>query len=91
MLLATPDSNTKVIYQDNDKNEAEFIFEEFIDVKGWRALGNKLVEGKVKIQDTELIQEQDDAEADNDDDEVYNTGDTVDLDPEKRNQGELFD
>lgn len=92
LLLATPESNTKVIYQDNDKNEAEFIFEAFIDVKGWRALGNKLVEGKAKILDTELIiQEQDDAEEDDGDDEVFKTGDTIDLDPKNGNQGELFD
>ena len=87
LILATPDSGTKVTYQDSDKNEAEFIFSEFIDIKGWRAQGNKLEEGKIKVLRTEEIES--DPEED-EDDEMFQSGDTVDFDVKNGNQGELF-
>lgn len=91
LLLVTPDSHTKVTYQDSDKKEEVFVIEEFIDVKGWKALGNKLVEGKVKILNTEVIEVDEPEESSAGSDELYNAGDTVDLDTKKGAQGELFD
>jgi hypothetical protein len=72
------------------------VFEEFIDVKGWKALGNKLDEGQVKVLDTKVEiedegEDEDKIEDKNEDEEGFNPGDTVDLDVKKRNQGELFD
>lgn len=95
LLLATTQSHTKVTFRDADGDEAEFVMEEFIDVKGWKALGNKLVEGKVKILDTVIDLEEDDTPDDHEDqvenDDIYNMGDTVDLNVKKGSQGELFD
>ena len=71
--------------------EEVFVIEEFIDVKGWKALGNKLVEGKVKILNTEVVEVDEPEETSAGSDELYNAGDTVDLDTKKGAQGELFD
>lgn len=87
LILATPESGTKVTYQDSDKNESEFIFSEFIDIKGWRALGNKLEEGKIKVLRTEEIESEPEED---EDDEMFQSGDTVDFDVDSGNQGELF-
>ncbi|MBY5957724.1 DNA gyrase/topoisomerase IV subunit A [Membranicola marinus] len=98
LLLITPESKTKVMYRDGEKNEEEFVFEEFIDVKGWKALGNKLDESKVKIIEVEVpdIAEDDEgAEASKDkegeDKDEFSPGDTVDLQVKKGGQGDLFD
>ena len=41
-------SSIKITYKNGgQKEEYEFILDEFIDVKGWKALGNKLFEGKM--------------------------------------------
>src|SRR5690606_41213405 len=90
LLLVTPDSHTQVTYQDFDKKEERFVIEEFIDVKGWKALGNKLVEGKIKILNTEVVVVDEPGETSEESDELYNTGDTVELDAKKGAQGELF-
>lgn len=92
LLLVTPQSKTQVTFRDGGKNEDEFVFEEFIDVKGWKALGNKLDESKVKILDTKLIDlKNENVEGESNNDETYNAGDTVELNLPKENQGELFD
>ncbi len=99
MLLATTDSRTKVTWQDSGKNESDFIFEEFIDVKGWKALGNKLAEGKIKILSTETVEPTNTEDTLGDEgndtqtgqDELFHSGDTIDFDIPKGGQGELFD
>jgi topoisomerase IV subunit A len=41
-------STVKITYKSGTaKEEYEFLLDEFIDVKGWKALGNKLFEGKL--------------------------------------------
>lgn len=41
-------SSIKITYKNGgQKEEYEFMLDEFIDVKGWKALGNKLFEGKM--------------------------------------------
>ncbi|MBL0083938.1 MAG: DNA gyrase/topoisomerase IV subunit A [Saprospiraceae bacterium] len=41
-------SKIKITYKNGgQKEEYEFMLDEFIDVKGWKALGNKLFEGKM--------------------------------------------
>ena len=38
----------KITYKNGgQKEEYEFMLDEFIDIKGWKALGNKLFEGKM--------------------------------------------
>lgn len=101
LLIVTPESRMDVSYQNSEKNKDRFVFEEFIDVKGWKALGNKLDEGKVKILDTKVEVKDEDGTEDQDKDkdkdkdkgeeEEFNPGDTVELDVKKRGQGELFD
>lgn len=98
LYLATFEAQTQVTYQDQNKNESDFIFEEFMDIKGWRAMGNKLTDGKVKILSTvetesESIQKasEDHPEDNSETDEEYSAGDTVDLNIPKGNQGKLFD
>ncbi len=79
---ATLQTNSKAIYtfKDGRKNEkAELNIDEFIDVKGWKALGNKFRDGKlvkVEFEKTEAKaspknQEQDDS---------FKAGDTIELD-----------
>ncbi len=60
------------------KEEYEFGLEDFIDVKGWKALGNKLFEGKLmKVEETSFTKV-----ADDDDDEIIET--------KSPKQGDLF-
>lgn len=49
---------------------------EFIDVKGWRSIGNKLSDYKVKIKNVEFLEE----EEDEDDNDKLKAGDTVEFD-----------
>lgn len=48
------DSNIRITYKNGGtKEEYEFVLDEFIDIKGWKALGNKLFEGKMmKVEET---------------------------------------
>ena len=55
----------------------------FIEVKGWKALGNKLFGGKVTIG-KEITT------PDNDDKTMLSAGDTIDFDVEEDGQGSLF-
>jgi len=50
LYFATTDVSPKISYSikaGGKKKEIEFSFEDFIDVKGWKALGNKLTESKI--------------------------------------------
>jgi topoisomerase IV subunit A len=50
LYLATiyEEANIKITYKSGkEKEEHEFLLDEFIDVKGWKALGNRLFEGKL--------------------------------------------
>lgn len=57
LLWITPHSASEVTYLDSGKEERKMIFEDFIDVKGWRAQGNKLDDGKVKVIHKEEIED----------------------------------
>lgn len=98
ILLVTPEPHTKVTYRDSEKNEENFVFEEFIDVKGWKALGNKLDEGKIKVLSTTIFAKKSEDQIDDDVDDnkggaekQYNAGDKVDFDIKDGDQGQLFD
>ncbi|WP_236979415.1 DNA gyrase/topoisomerase IV subunit A [Membranihabitans maritimus] len=80
LLVVTDCSESELTYQDSSKEEQKILLSEFIDVKGWKALGNKLDEGKIKVVSVEKIESEE---------ENLKTGDTVELDPDK-GQSELF-
>lgn len=84
LYFATTDENPKVKYSHKSggvKNEEILDLKEAIDVKGWKALGNKVGEYKVlkieQIEKTPLeIQEKSEKESPN----QYKAGDTIELD-----------
>lgn len=53
------ESQILITYKEGkDKYEMEVDIDNFVDVKGWKALGNKLVEGKLlKIEETSFLEE----------------------------------
>jgi len=55
LYFATASSEPKIVYsyrQNREKIEEELIFKDFVSIKGWKALGNKLGEFKViKVED----------------------------------------
>jgi topoisomerase-4 subunit A len=53
---------------------------EFIDVKGWRSIGNKLSDYKIKIKDVEFVDEDEDKDEDKDKDDTLKAGDTIEFD-----------
>jgi topoisomerase-4 subunit A len=72
------------------KLEELLKLEEFIDVKGWKAMGNKLCEHKLlKIEEVENLEGGDEnigetdvdaAKNDSNSTDKYNPGDTIELD-----------
>lgn len=71
-------------YKQKGKTITETVdVDDFVDVKGWRSIGNKLCDNKVKVkavefQDADVKSE--DTESDSDTDEKYKPGDTLELD-----------
>ena len=92
LLWITPHSPSEVIYKDSKKEENQFIFQEFIDVKGWRAHGNKLDDGKVKVIEKKEIETtgQDEKEENTDESDPSDREDSQDVKKESRQPG-LFD
>ena len=89
LYFATASTNPVVKYayrQNREKIEEELIFESFVSVKGWKALGNKLGEFKViKVEDLTVSQpsintETEDESAKSD----SNTQDKLSKDEEKK-------
>lgn len=91
LLHITPHSRTKIEYADSKKEEAEFIFDEFIDVKGWRAQGNKLDEGKVKVKNSTLVEVRSSDEDPDEGDSGHEEGEATDQDFKNMEQPGLFD
>jgi len=70
----------------NEKIEEELDVANFIDVKGWKAIGNKLSDNKLsKVSELESEEDEEDTE-----EEKLTPGDSIDLDV-KGGQKELFD
>lgn len=68
---------TYVTREKGQKIDHELDLAEFIDVKGWKALGNRLEEGKISTV-KEIVPEQ--MEEENIEDGNLKTGDTIDFD-----------
>jgi len=98
LLYATVGDEPKITYSDKvdgKKVEQTLEFAEFIDVKGWRAIGNKLSEHRItsiKAEKTESKappkKKSDDKEASKD--QKLKAGDSIDFDMEDNGQGKMF-
>ena len=89
-MLASMADKVTVSYNElkgKDKHPEAMTIElsEFIDVKGWKALGNQLGE-KDRIQKIKLVKEESAAEAsaDAEPDDAVHTGDTLEWDVEPK-------
>ena len=81
LLFASMEENPIIQYDYKEKKKAE-TFElsiaEFIDVKGWKALGNKLEDKRItKINQVEESEDNQGEDENNDDGDVVKPGDTV--------------
>jgi topoisomerase IV subunit A len=89
--------NPKISYswkKGREKLKEEVSLAEFIDVKGWKALGNRLHDDK--IEKIELLDEGREPESDTSDDNSsgrkgLKPGDSIDFDVDGGKQGKLFD
>lgn len=81
--------NPKIKYSyktGGEKHEATLDFVEFIDVKGWKALGNRLIDHKVlkvtKLHDDMKVNAKEEVSTKNEekDNNAISTGDTIELD-----------
>lgn len=92
LYYAAVGDETEVIYsyKKNNKKELEILeMEEFVDIKGWKALGNKLFEYKIlSIKPAEEEEEKEDNNKEKKTDDSVNPGDVIDFDVD--GQGELF-
>jgi topoisomerase-4 subunit A len=71
-----------VEYQYKQKGETiteKVDVDDFVDVKGWRSIGNKLCDNKVKVKSVEFKETESGSE-DTDTDEKFSPGDSLELD-----------
>ncbi len=89
LLFVSTKENPKISYTyklKSQKMEGEIGLADFIDVKGWRALGNKLSDQKLgKVQEIET----EEPEA-TDQKDTFTAGDTIDFDNSDDGQPTLF-
>ncbi len=92
LLYASINENPKVKYSyrmKNEKFEEEVDLTEFIDVKGWKAIGNKLTEAKAtSIKEVSASPPKPKAKKDQPD--KLKAGDSIDFDMEDNGQTKLF-
>lgn len=81
LFVLSNSTQTTLDYLDHQKNEKSILLQEFIDVKGWRAQGNKLEEGTIKVKN--LAEE---STEEPDEDEVANANNDADA----NGQSQLF-
>lgn len=80
LYFASAYDHPKITYVTREKGQKidhELDLAEFIDVKGWKALGNKLEEGKISTVKALASEKK---EAESIEDENLKTGDTIDFD-----------
>ncbi len=81
LLFASMEENPVIQYDYKDKKKAEtfeLAIAEFIDIKGWKALGNKLEDKRItKIRQVEESEENEGEDGDNENGDVIKPGDTV--------------
>lgn len=75
-----PDPEVHVEYQGKKKVEAEeILLAEFIDVKGWKALGNKLIDGKIILVEPLHTKKSGQQTLNLDDSDTFKPGDVIEL------------
>lgn len=90
LLYASPEPGAAIEYQikeGSQKVDQELDIEEFIDVKGWRAMGNKVADQRL-LTVKPLQKEQTPTQQDS---EKLHPGDTIDFDTEEDGQTKMFD
>ena len=98
LYFATVEESPKIKYSirvNRQKEEAELDLVEFIDVKGWKSIGNKLTESKIitvedlnkKAADKKKVAVEKKAAADK---KKLKPGDSIDFDVEGDGQSKLF-
>tara|TARA_B100000497_G_C7693871_1_gene422864 strand:- start:3761 stop:5149 length:1389 start_codon:yes stop_codon:yes gene_type:complete len=89
LYFASVHPNPKIKYSyktGGEKHEATLDFVKFIDVKGWKALGNRLIDHKVlkvtKLHDDMKVNAKEEVSTKNEekDNNAISTGDTIELD-----------
>lgn len=90
LLYASPEPGAAIEYQikeGSQKVDQELDIEEFIDVKGWRAMGNKVADQRL-LTVKPLQKEQPPTQQGS---EKLHPGDTIDFDTEEDGQTKMFD
>ncbi|MCR9101285.1 MAG: DNA gyrase/topoisomerase IV subunit A [bacterium] len=90
LLFATPEPGAAIQYQikeGSQKIDQELDIEDFIDVKGWRAMGNKVADQRL-LSVSPLEKE---TAASKDGGEKLKPGDSIDFDVEDDGQTKMFD
>ncbi len=90
------DPRIELTYTEKGKKEketAEYSLVALIDVKGWKAMGNKFLNGKIHkltLVSKEEIEQQEDADEEEEDDssESFNAGSSIDLSEDKDDKKE---
>ncbi len=91
LLFATTTPNVKLNYStkiNNKKMAGVLDFDDFIDVKGWKSLGNKLADNKVT--GVKEVVEEKATPAAGSGEEKLQAGDTIEFDLEDNGQAKLF-
>ena len=86
LLYVTIAQHTRVQYNlkvNNKKMEGEITLEDFVDIKGWKAIGNKLSDQKL----TDIVE----LESVSPTQDKLHVGDSIDFDVPLGHQGELFE
>lgn len=86
LLYVTIAKHARVQYNlkvNNKKMEGELTLEDFVDIKGWKAIGNKLSDQKL----TDVIE----LEISKVNNNKIHVGDSIDFEIQNGQQGELFD
>lgn len=95
LLFATTDPNATIAYQikeGSQKVDQEQSLPDFIDVKGWRAIGNKLSDQRLlSVKPVEREQAEPKAKPQAPSDDKLKPGDSIDLDVESNGQTKMFD
>lgn len=80
-VVVKPGALVKYEYKQKGETITETVdIDDFLDVKGWRSIGNKLCDNKVKVKSVAFKQTESPAEDKGADDKKYSPGDTLELD-----------
>ena len=97
LLFGSVKENPKIQYNmklRSKKIQGQLDIADFIEVKGWKAAGNKLSDQKLtavkELIDEEPADSEPEPKAEQNSSETYTAGDSIDFDVKDNGQGELF-